>query len=106
MVLLEAVDTITLVTAIVGLLGTLIAGIVAIINALKAKKYGEAAKISGTMFDKAAHTLDSLKKRTDGTDARGFVADALVDLGTSAESAGIKDAMDAKLRELGLDDKR
>ena len=105
MVLLETVGTLTLITAIVGLLGTLIAGIVAIIKAIQAGKYLQAAKDGGALLQATSAAIDMIKTGTADTAGRYVVEAELKNMGMRLDALGLKETMDAKLKELGLDDR-
>lgn len=89
---------------------TIVSGAIAIIGlgigiyyCIKAGNTSAALHKAGQLFEVAAGLVDAVKKNTTG-DARSMVAGLLKDAGKDMDAKGIKDLMDAKLRELELDE--
>ena len=95
-----ASEIIAIITAVLGAIST----IIAIIQSIKKGNWKKAATEGGQLLDVAANTIDTIKSKTDGS-ARAEVSNALADAGGALNTLGLKDKMDAKLKELGLDDK-
>lgn len=104
MVLAEA-GTLELAVAIIGLITTLITTIIAIWKSIKAGNYKQAADDGGKMLDAVAVAVDKIKTGSSSNGARELVSSSLKDMGTKLEDLGLKEKMDAKIKELGLDDK-
>jgi hypothetical protein len=90
--------------AILGSITTIVTTILAIIKHIKAKNYKGAVDEGSKLLQTVASTIDEIKNKTTG-DGRGVVKTALKNAGGVLDSMGLKSKMDAKLKELGLDDK-
>jgi len=107
MVLLEAssvLQNIELIISIVLALITIGTTIYAIYQKIKAGDYKGAKEEAEKLLGESVKVVDKVKKVTDGMDARVLVKDVLRDHGSSLSELGLKEKMDAKLKELGLDD--
>jgi hypothetical protein len=100
----EMTDLTTILNIVLTIL-TIISIILAIIFKLKAGDWKGAAEEAGKLNTECAKALDTIKNKTEGTPARAVVADTLKATGAELEKVGLKGAMDAKLRELGLAEK-
>jgi len=89
----------TIVSGIVALIGLCIA----IYFAIKAGNTSTALLKIGQLFEVAAGVIDAVKDKSTG-DARSLVSSILKDAGKDMDAKGIKDMMDSKLKELGLDE--
>jgi hypothetical protein len=107
MVLLEAstiLQNVEVIISIVLALITLGTTAYAVYQKIKAKDYKGAAEEAGKLRDEAIKTIDKIKTVTDGMDARHLVKDVLKASGEELGVAGLKGKMDAKVKELGLNE--
>lgn len=99
---MENLETIV---AAISILITLCSTGYAIYQKIKGGKYLEAVVDANAMLGEAAKAIDGIKKESDLTDIRPKVTDVLKGLGSNLDNLGLKEKMDQKLKELGLDDK-
>ena len=107
-VLLEAspvLENIYVIISIVMALATVCTTVYAIYQKIKAGDFKGAKEEADKLLTEGVRVVDKIKKVTDGMDARCLVKDALKDHGETLDGLGLKEKMDAKLKELGLEDK-
>lgn len=116
MVLLEAssaLQNVYLIIAIIGALVALVTTIWGIVQKIRAGNWKGAAedaqkagKQLGDLLNHTTHAINKMKMNTVGVgQARSVVRQVLKNTGQDLEAAGLRSAMDAKLKELGLNDK-
>lgn len=96
---------VTEIIALMGAVGTLIASIIAIIKHIKAGKYVAAIEEGDALLQGTVIVIDGIKKGVTTKDSRDALSVGLKDMGKTLGCLGLKDKMDTKLKELGLDDK-
>lgn len=107
MILLEAspiLSNIEVILSIVVILITMGTTAYAIIQKIKARDFQGAAEEAGKLRDEAIKAIDKIKTTTDGMDARHLIKDVLKSTGENLNVLGLKDKMDAKVKELGLNE--
>lgn len=99
---MENLETIV---AAVSILITLCSTGYAVYQKIKGGKYLDAVVDANAMLGEVARAVDGIKKEVDLTESRPKITGVLKGLGANLSSMGLKEKMDQKLKELGLDDK-
>lgn len=100
----STLETIHVVIGVIMLLMTLASMAYAVYQKIKCGNWAGALQEMDSMLTASVKAVDKIKSSTEGSGARILVQDILKDHGESLESAGLKEKMDAKIKDLGLNE--